>query len=188
MQSFVAQPTSGTDQSAWDSKTVAEFTEGPADILVLRRNAPSDFAEEVQAARVHEYLAPITREKAGFEIRAGLGELRLKSAALEEDLTKLVNAFLDQFELEKARLRIEITQTQSCPKFHSDHVNVRLVTTYLGQTTEYQFSGESSAYVAPLGGLVFLKGKNHPTHSDSVHHRSPEVPIGQKRLCVAIDY
>ena len=100
----------------------------------------------------------------------------------------LVTAFLDQFDLQQARLRIEITRTQSCPKFHSDNVHIRLVTTYLGPTTEYQYAGTNEIHTAPLGGLVFLKGHGHPNHRDTVHHRSPEVPVGEKRLCVAIDY
>ena len=43
-------------------------------------------------------------------------------------------------------------------------------------------------HAARLGGLVFLKGHGHPNHRDTVHHRSPDVPVGEKRLCVAIDY
>lgn len=183
MQSASTQPT-----TAWDKGAVTEFADGEADILVLRRHALDDLASAVQAGRVHEYLAPVCRQNVGFEVRSGLGELRLKSSELETDLISLVTSFLNQFDLEEARLRIEITQTQSCPKFHCDHVHVRLVTTYFGPTTEYQFAGESTAYVAPLGGLVFLKGHRYPTHRDSVHHRSPKVPAGEKRLCVAIDY
>ncbi len=181
---------SATEQTiaAWDPGAVREFVDGANDILVLRRHAPSDLASVVQAGRIHEYLAPVCREKVGFEVRSGLGELRIKSPELATDLISLVTSFLDQFSLEQARLRIEITRTQSCPKFHSDHVHVRLVTTYFGPTTEYQFAGESTAYVAPLGGLVFLKGHRHPTHRDSVHHRSPQVPAGERRLCIAIDF
>jgi hypothetical protein len=81
-----------------------------------------------------------------------------------------------------------MVKTQSCPKFHCDNVHVRLVTTYFGPATEYQFAGEDAIQVAPLYSLVFLKGHKHPTHGDAVYHRSPEVPAGGKRLCVVIDY
>lgn len=174
--------------TAWDTGAVTEFAAGNADILVLKRRPLDHLGPTVQAGRVHEYLAPVRRQKVPFEVRAGLGELQIKSPELAADLICLVTSFLDQFDLREARLRVEITRTQSCPKFHCDNVNVRMVTTYLGPTTEYQFAGESATQVAPLYGLVFLKGRRNATHRDEVHHRSPEVPPGEKRLCVAIDY
>lgn len=183
MQSATVEPT-----TAWDREAVTEFTTGNADILVLERCPFEDHTHVVQSGRTREYLAPVRRERVGPEVRAGLGELRIKSSELASDLISLVTSFLDQFELLEARLRIEITRSQPCPKFHSDNVHVRLVTTYVGPATEYQYSGESLTQVAPLHGLVFLKGRRHTTHRDTVHHRSPEVPRGTKRLCVAIDY
>ncbi len=174
--------------AAWDTKAVADFTAGQANILVLDRPPLNSLGPAVQTGRIHEYLAPVHRQNLAFEIRAGLGELRMKSSVLADDLISLATSFLNQFELREARLRIEITRTQSCPKFHCDNVHVRLVTTYFGPTTEYRHAGESTTHSAPLCGLVFLKGHRYPTHSDTVHHRSPEVPKGEKRLCVAIDY
>ncbi len=174
--------------SSWDMVAVSEFlvTED-ADVLVLDRDPLQGLSEPVAAGRIREFLAPVTRDRVGFEVRSGLRELRLKSPELSADLIGLVTTFLDQFELEQARLRIEITRTQSCPNFHCDNVNVRLVTTYQGPTTEYQHSGDDAIYRASLGGLVFLKGHKNPTYQDAVHHRSPEVPAGERRLCVAID-
>jgi hypothetical protein len=93
-----------------------------------------------------------------------------------------------EFNRPSVNLRIEIVDTQSCPKFHCDNVYVRLVTTYVGPGTEYQFAGEEAIHVAGPGSLVFLKGHKHPTHRDSVHHRSPAVPSGSKRLCVVVDF
>jgi hypothetical protein len=179
---------SNASQQYWDAGAVARFAAGDADILVLPRRPMDHLGPAVQAGRVHEYLAPVRRENIGFEVRAGLGELRMKSPELTADLVSLVTSFLDQFGLRQARLRVEITRSQSCPKFHCDNIQVRLVTTYLGPTTEYQYAGEDMIHVAPLYGLVFLKGHKHPIYRDSVHHRSPEVPVGDRRLCVAIDY
>ncbi len=182
------QPTTTQPITAWDAKAVAEFATGSADVLVLERRSLDHLGTAIQAGRVHEYLAPVSRQKVAFEVRAGLGELKIRSSELASDLISLMTSFLDQFDLEKARLRIDLMRSQPCPKFHCDNVNVRLVTTYFGPTTEYQYTGECTTHVAPLCGLVFLKGGRHPTHRDTVHHRSPEVPAGEKRLCVAIDY
>lgn len=84
-------------------------------------------------------------------------------------------------------LQVEIVDTQACPKFHCDNVYIRLVTTYVGPATEYRFVGETMVNQAEQGSLVFLKGRKHPTHRDSVHHRSPAIPEGVKRLCVVLD-
>lgn len=172
--------------TAWNAGAVTEFTAEGADILVLSR--PMAPIPAIESGRIHEYLAPVRRETAAREVRFGLGELRIPSPVLATDIASLATAFLDQFELEQARLRVEITRTQSCPKFHCDNVHIRLVTTYVGPTTEYQYAGEDTIHTAPLHGLVFLKGHKHPTHRNGVHHRSPEVPGAEKRLCVAIDY
>jgi hypothetical protein len=76
----------------------------------------------------------------------------------------------------------------TCPKFHCDNVRVRLVTTYLGPGTEYVGAdAPQEVRSAPAFALVFLKGHKHPTHADAVHHRSPALPPGGKRLCVILD-
>ncbi|MEM9351829.1 MAG: DUF1826 domain-containing protein [Planctomycetota bacterium] len=174
--------------TAWNAETVADFAAGSPDILVLKRPPLNNLGPVVQAGRIHEFLATVRRQKIALEVRAGLGEFRIRSPELASDLINLLTSFLDQFDLPEARLRIEISRSQPCPKFHSDNIHVRMVTTYVGPTTEYQYAGESTTHAAPLQGLVFLKGNHHPTHHDTVHHRSPEVPAGEKRLCVAIDY
>lgn len=115
-------------------------------------------------------------------------KMQLANTELANDVTSLVHSFLAEFERRSVSLRVEIVDTQSCPKFHCDNVHVRLVMTYVGPSTEYQYVGESDVRVSGLGSLVFLKGHKHPTHRDSVHHRSPAVPPGTKRLCVVIDF
>jgi hypothetical protein len=121
-------------------------------------------------------------------VAAGLEALRIECPALAADISDLARSFLIQFAQPEAHLRIEMVSKQSCPKFHCDNVHIRMITTYHGPTTEYQFPGEDAIHVAPLYGLVFLKGHQHPTHRDSVRHRSPEVTPGTKRLCVVIDF
>ncbi|MEM9826393.1 MAG: DUF1826 domain-containing protein [Planctomycetota bacterium] len=179
--------------NAWDTIAVSDFDTGDRDVLVVPRPGiagldDADLRAAVQAGRIHEYLAPVRPDRIGFEVRGGLAELRLKFRPFADDVIGLVTSFFDQFGPPQIRLRMEITRTQSCPKFHTDNLQMRLVTTYLGPTTEYQFAGASEVHSAPLGGLVFLKGHRHATHRDGVHHRSPAVPAGEKRLCIAIDF
>lgn len=151
--------------TAWDAGVVTVFIAGDSDILVQPRQSLNSIAPAIRTARVREYWSMACPESIAREVRFGLGELQIQSQELAGDIVGLATAFLDQFGLPQAKLRIELTRSQSCPKFHCDYLNVRLVTTYFGPTTQYQYAGE-----------------------DTVHHRSPEVPIGEKRLCVAIDF
>ena len=174
--------------SRWDFESVARFASGNDDILVLPRCEAANVRDFIEAGRVHEYWAIVRRETIARELRFGMNELHLRSVELTNDIVGLVKSFIDQFDIKQAKMRLEITRSQSCPNFHCDNEHVRMVTTYVGPTTEYQYAGEEGISTAPLHGLVFLKGRKHPMHRDTVFHRSPEVPAGEKRLCLAIDY
>ncbi|MEM6777106.1 MAG: hypothetical protein AAF670_05590, partial [Planctomycetota bacterium] len=83
--------------TAWDTSAVSEFDSGNADILVLRRpSIPcldiANLVKAVQSGRVHEYLAPVRRDRVGFEVRSGLGELGLKSQDFADDVITLVES------------------------------------------------------------------------------------------------
>ena len=75
-----------------------------------------------------------------------------------------------------------------CPKFHCDYAVVLLITTYAGPGTEYILADDTATVRrADSGSLVLLKGRRHPTHADTVHHRSPPVVAGTRRLVMAMD-
>jgi len=176
------------DVTAWSEQALAAFEAGRDDILVVERPELAVDTVEISSGRVHEYRASTTRRAIDEHVTCGLAEVGVACDVLKRDIIELAQSFLVQFRQQSLRLRIEIVNTQSCPKFHIDNVNIRLVTTYYGPATEYQFPGDHSIHAAPLYSLVFLKGHKHPTHSDLVLHRSPEVPAGSKRLCVVIDF
>jgi len=175
-------------RTAWDDEQLRAFDTGNEDILVVVRATPEGVADAIPAGEVREFRATFGRRNLPTRVADGLQALCIDSPALAADITELGQSFLEQFGIRTANLRIEMVRIHSCPKFHCDNVHVRLVTTYHGPTTEYLFTGEEVVRVAPLYGLVFLKGHKHPMHQDGVHHRSPEVPDGGKRLCVVIDY
>lgn len=174
--------------TAWESPRFTDFKYGSADVLVLDRVVSPYYQELVQRLPVAEYRARVTPRNAIAKIETGIRKMGLGGTGLAEDVTRLVQSFLAEFDRTVVSLRMEIVDTQTCPKFHSDNVFVRLVTTYVGPCTEYRYSGESAVHVAGIGSLVFLKGYMHPTHRDLVHHRSPPVPVGTKRLCLVLDY
>ena len=115
--------------TVWDSGAVTRFAAGDDDILVLPRRPLEHLDPVILAGRIHEYWSMVSRESAAREVRAALGGLRIQSPELASDIVELVTAFLDQFGQRQAKLRVEMTRSQSCPKFHCDFVHVRLVTT-----------------------------------------------------------
>ncbi len=174
--------------AGWDAQAIERFAAGSEDILILNREPLDHLNGAISAGRVSDYRSEVTAGTARDRVAAGFRELEVSSELLLNDVTGLVITFLSQFAQSRAHLRIEMVHNQTCPRFHCDNVNVRLITTYHGPTTEYRYVGEETVRKTPLYALVFLKGHMHPTHLDGVHHRSPEVPEGQKRLCVVIDY
>lgn len=174
--------------AAWDGAEVAAFDLGREDILVVQRPPLLGIADAVATARVHGNKSVVTPASAKARAAESLDALRIECPVLAEDIAALSRSFLAQFGVEEASLRVEVVDKQSCPKFHCDNVRVRLVTTYHGPTTEYvRADAPDLVRAAPLFALVFLKGHQHPNHADAVHHRSPGVPPGGRRLCVILD-
>lgn len=173
---------------SWSVDAVAAFMAGDEDILVLPRPALGEsLVKAIVAGRLNEYRSRFTARSVSLRARQSLNLLGIECSPLLHDLTQLMQSFLAQFDLPSASLRVEMIDRQPCPKFHCDNVAMRLVTTYYGPTTEYRDMASPRIESAPLGALVFLKGRQHPTHRGRILHRSPEVPPGSKRLCVVID-
>lgn len=174
--------------TAWDGVGVAAFDQGGEDVLVVERPPLMGIAESIATARVLYWRSVVTAASAEVRAAEALDALRIASPAIVADIIALSLSFLAQFGADEVSLRVEVVDKQSCPKFHCDNVRMRLVTIYHGPTTEYvRVDAPEAIRVAPLFALVFLKGCQHPNHADAVHHRSPAVPPGSKRLCVILD-
>lgn len=174
---------------AWDLDLVGNFDCGREDILVLKRLPVPGIEEALKSARMHDFRSKITIASSPAIARESLAALNIKCAQLAFDIAFLADTFLVQFGIKEACLRVEVVHKATCPKFHCDNVRVRLVANYLGPATEYVNKDAPDAICsAPPFSLVFLKGRKHPNHADSVHHRSPEVPLGSKRMCVVLDF
>lgn len=175
--------------TAWDRAAVAAIDRPGVEVLAVPRAGQPDLAAVVAAARPGRYKATVTAATAGREVVAGLSLLGLDDPWLEADVEAVVRSFLAQFVAPEAQFRVEVTDRVSCPKFHRDHVGVRLVTTYHGPATQYTAGGDDDAvHDAPPGGLLFLKGDRHPTAAGAVRHRSPPTAPGVRRLTVVVDH
>lgn len=174
--------------SAWDRAAVAAFDASQDDILVIERPTFPEVAVAMMTARVHSWRAVVTLDDADARVGVAMQALRLDCPALTADFASVARSFLAQFETPQASLRVEVVNTNTCPKFHCDNIRIRLVTTYHGPGTDYIFvASPNNIRQGPTGALMFLKGHQHPTHSNTVLHRSPMVPPGVKRLCVVLD-
>lgn len=138
-------------------------------------------------------------------------DLSLKS--LFNDISRLVNAFCNLFDLKSAWLRLESIDHQMCPRFHVDYVKCRMVTTYKGPATEWLpnnlvdrsklgpgnkglldeesglFLKKSDVKQLDVGDIALLKGGAWKGNEDhGLVHRSPYQLGIYKRLYMTIDF
>jgi hypothetical protein len=179
--------------AGWDDEQIARIHAADTDILLIRRPLPVECTALVGRGRVGEVRFHTSARGAKSKIDRGLDRLELTApggqrARLADDILGLVCGMLASFNWPRVEVRLDLADVQACPKFHSDNVLVRLVTTYFGPGTEYIETCRPDVVhrVAP-GSLVFLKGHRHPTHRDTILHRSPAIARGRRRLSVAID-
>ena len=160
-----------------------------ADIIIMPQELSLDIADLMRDAAVHEKRMTVGLRHVGAQISAGLEEASMLHAGLSDDMVHTAELFAKLFGQQQMELRWEVTEHQSCPKFHCDNVYVRLLVTYFGPTTEFIDQNEPGViYRAPLNALVFLKGHKHPTYQDRILHRSPEFATGDKRLCMIVNF
>ncbi|ATJ91738.1 hypothetical protein CIW82_14665 [Acetobacter tropicalis] len=124
---------------------------------------------------------------------------------LLEDALHLAQLYREASGLDAVRFRLEQITTDSCRKFHTDHVALRLLCTYYGPGTEWlsttrgQTATSSSPeddpaliHRIPAGHIALLEGNKGPhANSQGVVHRSPRLshlPMSERlRVLLTID-
>ena len=88
-------------------------------------------------------------------------------------------------------LRVEVTDGQSCPKWHLDAVRARLLCTLRGAGTQLgPASGPAQVdrvQQMPTGTAALFRGRNWGAEPTGILHRSPPAIPGQTRLLVVVD-
>lgn len=126
-------------------------------------------------------------------------------AAFLQDLSWLVGAFACLFDAKRIGLRLRLLDKAMCPRFHVDHVPVRLITSYAGVGTQWlvegvmarRHLGEPTA--EPLdGGLIkqaeagyvlLAKGEKWVGNEGcGLIHRSPQLQPDERRLLLTLDW
>jgi len=154
----------------------------------------------------------VTPQSALFDIHQELGGLDCVKD-LSENIAQLVDMFCCLFDLKRAGLRLTTLEHAMCPRFHVDKVPCRLVTTYMGNGTQWLphqavdrcklgagsqgFSDElsglyqnaSSIEQLACGDVALLKGEGwHGNDNAGLVHRSPVLGITEKRLLLTLDF
>lgn len=185
-------------------------------LVVLQRSLAkevSDYCQMLVESRPSFNLrSVINPEKAALSLRSSLPDLKNQSAFID-DLALLLEMYSYLFELEEVGVRLQVLDRAMCPRFHTDKLGCRLVSTFLGQGTEWlhnsdvdrsklgpEYMGlseeEAGLFPSPAciqqvnpGDIVLLKGGGwYGNDGLGAVHRSPAVSEGEKRIVVTMDF
>ena len=134
----------------------------------------------------------------------GYGELP-GHAAFIADVGWLVSAFACLLDAQRIGLRLRVLDKAMCPRFHVDHVPVRLITSYAGVGSEWLQEGvmarrrlgdpaaepSDAALIerAEAGHVLLAKGEKWiGNEGGGLIHRSPQPPAGERRLLLTLDW
>lgn len=127
-------------------------------------------------------------------------------SAFVEDVSHLVSAFACLFDVRTVGLRLRTLDTGMCPRWHVDHVPVRLITSYAGPGSQWleehqlarRYLGSPAVDTAPgamqaqslaTGDVALLKGERwQGNEGRGLIHRSPPLQGGERRLLLTLDW
>ncbi|MFJ7282679.1 DUF1826 domain-containing protein [Pseudomonas sp. NPDC099000] len=121
------------------------------------------------------------------------------------DVSWLVSAFACLLGAKRIGLRVRVLDKAMCPRFHVDHVPVRLITTYSGVGSQWLKEGvidrrqlgkpeaepteDSLIEQIASGEVALLKGEKwHGNEGFGLIHRSPQLAPGERRLILTLDW
>lgn len=121
------------------------------------------------------------------------------------DVSWLVSAFACLLGAQRIGLRLRVLDKAMCPRFHVDHVPVRLITTYAGGGSQWLKEGamdrrqlgkpdaepqdDSLIQRIASGEVALLKGEKwHGNEGFGLIHRSPQLAPGERRLILTLDW
>lgn len=167
---------------------------------ILRRQPDPNFQRWIEAIdpgelpKIRTILPPGDVESAMVDLFDAHGVARCpQSAWLIQDIATLAAHFNALVPAPFTRLRLDVTKTDACRRFHIDAVVARLICTYRGTGTQYGISTDGNepqkVFTVPTGVPMVLRGNNWPEPPCSgLLHRSPPIAgTGEVRLVLVID-
>ncbi|AIR88815.1 DUF1826 domain-containing protein [Pseudomonas cremoricolorata] len=118
------------------------------------------------------------------------------------DVEWLVAAYACLLGARRVGLRVRVLESAMCPRFHVDHVPLRLLSTYAGAGSEWLAEGAVDRSDLPramtsvdnikrlcTGDVAILKGEQFEgNEGHGIIHRSPQTPAGERRLLLSLDW
>ncbi|MDQ0651630.1 DUF1826 domain-containing protein [Pseudomonas cedrina] len=119
------------------------------------------------------------------------------------DVSWLISAFACLLGAKRVGVRLRLLDKAMCPRFHVDHVPVRLITTYAGIGSQWLREGvmdrrtlghpdaEPTDRIEQIqcGEVALLKGtKWHGNEGHGLIHRSPALKAAERRLILTLDW
>ncbi|WP_238964879.1 DUF1826 domain-containing protein [Pseudomonas sp. AF32] len=192
---------------------LTQILEDGVNLAVWQRQLPlhiSDFAAmmlSMDQSLAESWVLDLPEEDSQPELNglaAGFSDLHGYEGFVA-DVTWLVGAFACLLGAQRVGLRLRILDKAMCPRFHVDHVPVRLVTTYAGPGSQWLAEGamvrqclarpEAEPRDPRLiqqfrsGDVALLKGEKWQGNEGfGLIHRSPEPAPGERRLILTLDW
>lgn len=213
-----AEPNDRLPPSARAAREVAELADvclAGVQITVLPRASDPVIAAWLDAAARDGTLGRGLRTtlRAGESLRLDGLPPGAGRDALAADLAFLTALCVDLLDCDRVGLRVEITDSATCPRFHVDRTGLRLLCTYRGPGTEWLADEDADRsrlgagadgrpdacsgllragariHTVPPRAVALLKGSAWPGNADrGAIHRSPAVPRGTgPRVLAALD-
>lgn len=205
----------GRTAQSREPEVLTDIYRGDTNIVIWQRELSETLKNSVDAFvgsnPTFQTSMTLTPQRALSSVRDALGDS--SQGELSENIAELVDMFCCLFELKRAGLRLATLDRAMCPRFHVDKIPCRLVTTFQGIATEWlphqvvnreklgagnngKPDSTSGVYKSPhdiqrisSGDVALLKGELWQGNEGAgLVHRSPEVPAGQPRLLLTLDF
>ena len=157
-------------------------------LAIWRRGITADSAEAIAAIDLAQ-AEPVAVSAKLETLKAVLAEeLGGYPAVLREDILALAGRLAAMMGVGAVTVRLEPVSTNSCRRFHADYLTVRLLTTYVGQATQWIYA-ETPEDVRQLaaGDVALFKGRVLADPPPILHRSPPIEGTGARRLLLVID-
>ncbi len=186
-------------QTSLDADVLHAIRDDECSLAIWRRQ-PLPLVEErlgeaIQDIRFETSLATLGNDVRAAMLKAGyakLGDWR----NLIDDIGNLATRYCDILRMDRFELRLELVTGDACRKFHADFVTARLITTYLGEGTQWLEADDAARMAQGLeprtirtlsaGDVGIFKGKL-ATKQPAIHRSPPIGSSGSKRLLLVLN-
>lgn len=181
----------GVNLAVWQRQLPAQVEDFAALVLSLGQTFADERVVDVDE-RQPVQLPQLLREAADLHGYEGF----------VADVAWLVDAYTCLLGARRIGLRLRVLEGAMCPRFHVDHVPLRLLSTYGGVGSEWLEEGvidrQRLQHDQPpvdkiqhltVGDVALLKGEKWQGNEGfGLIHRSPLTPVGERRLLLSLDW